>query len=111
MREVYLRGHPNILKRLLVHVAGLNLGLLLRQVIGVGTPPGPAGPGRSRRLGADRAVCRPPERSGTAPDTIPARFGADHRAVAPPTPSTGHLNTEDFYLGLLVLLQSLPVGE
>ena len=31
-------GHPNILKRLLVHVAGCNLGLLLRQVIGVGTP-------------------------------------------------------------------------
>ena len=40
MRGVYLRGHPNILKRLLVHVAGLNLGLLLRQVIGVGTPRG-----------------------------------------------------------------------
>ena len=35
-----MRGHPNILKRLLVHVAGLNLGLLLRQVIGVGTPRG-----------------------------------------------------------------------
>jgi len=30
-------GHPNILKHLLVHVAGLNLGLLLRQVIGIGT--------------------------------------------------------------------------
>ena len=40
MRRVYLRGHPNILKRLLVHVAGLNLGLLLRQMIGVGTPRG-----------------------------------------------------------------------
>ena len=40
MRGVYLRGHPNILKRLLVHVAGLNLGLLLRQMIGVGTPRG-----------------------------------------------------------------------
>ena len=38
MRRVHLRGHPNILKRLLVHVAGLNLGLLLRQQIGVGTP-------------------------------------------------------------------------
>ena len=37
---VHLRGHPNILKRLLVHVAGLNLGLLLRQQIGVGTPRG-----------------------------------------------------------------------
>ena len=38
MRRVHLRGHPNILKRLLVQVAGCNLGLLLRHVIGVGTP-------------------------------------------------------------------------
>ena len=38
MRRVYLRGHPNILKRLLVHVGGFNLGLLMRQLTGVGTP-------------------------------------------------------------------------
>ena len=38
MRRVHLRGHPNILKRLLVHVAGCNLGLLLRHLTGVGTP-------------------------------------------------------------------------
>ena len=38
MRRVHLRGHPNILKRLLVHVAGCNLVLLLRHLIGVGTP-------------------------------------------------------------------------
>jgi transposase len=38
MRRVYLRGHGNILKRLLVHVAALNLGLLMRKLIGVGTP-------------------------------------------------------------------------
>ena len=38
MRQVHLRGHPNIPKRLLVHVAGCNLGLLLRHLIGVGTP-------------------------------------------------------------------------
>ena len=38
MRRVHLRGHPNILKRLLVHVAGLNLGLPLRHLTGVGTP-------------------------------------------------------------------------
>jgi hypothetical protein len=40
MRRVYLRGHTNILKRLLIHTAGLNLGLLMRQLIGVGTPRG-----------------------------------------------------------------------
>ena len=38
MRRVHLRGHANILKRLLIHVAGLNLGLLMRALIGVGTP-------------------------------------------------------------------------
>ncbi len=38
MRRVHLRGHPNILKRLLVHVCGANLGSLMRQRTGVGTP-------------------------------------------------------------------------
>jgi hypothetical protein len=38
MRRVYLRGHANIRKRLLIHTAGFNLGLLIRQLIGVGTP-------------------------------------------------------------------------
>ena len=38
MRRVHLRGHPNILKRVLVQVCGFNLGLLMRQLTGVGTP-------------------------------------------------------------------------
>ncbi len=38
MRRTHLREHPNILKRLLVHVAGFNLGLLMRWLIGRGTP-------------------------------------------------------------------------
>jgi hypothetical protein len=40
MRRVYLRGHTNILKRLLIHTSGFNLGLLMRQLIGFGTPRG-----------------------------------------------------------------------
>ena len=36
MRRVHLRGHANIRKRLLVHAGGFNLGLLMRQLIGVG---------------------------------------------------------------------------
>lgn len=40
MRRTHLRGHANILKRLYVHVAGFNLGLLLRTLMGVGTPRG-----------------------------------------------------------------------
>jgi transposase len=40
MRRVHLRGHNNILKRLLIHACGLNLGLLMRSLYGVGTPRG-----------------------------------------------------------------------
>jgi transposase len=38
MRRTHLRKHGNILKRLLIHVAGANLGLLLRTRYGSGTP-------------------------------------------------------------------------
>jgi transposase len=38
MRRVHLRGHTNILKRVLLHTAALNLGLLMRTLFGVGTP-------------------------------------------------------------------------
>jgi transposase len=40
MRRTHLRKHNNILKRLLIHVAGANLGLLLRNRYGIGTPRG-----------------------------------------------------------------------
>jgi transposase len=40
MRRTHLRGHTNILKRLLIHVSGFNLGLIMRQMIGLGTPRG-----------------------------------------------------------------------
>lgn len=38
MRRVHLRGRNNILKRLQVHVAAFNLGLVMRKLIGVGKP-------------------------------------------------------------------------
>ena len=40
MRRTHLRGHGNILKRLLVHASAFNLGLLMRQLCGRGTPRG-----------------------------------------------------------------------
>src|SRR5207253_9557235 len=40
MRRTHLRGHTNILKRLLIHAGGFNLGLVMRQLIGLGTPRG-----------------------------------------------------------------------
>ena len=38
MRRVYLRGRTNILKRILIHVSALNLGLIMRTAFGIGTP-------------------------------------------------------------------------
>jgi len=49
MRRVWLRGRENILKRYLVHVAAFNLGIVMRQLLGAGTPKG---------LAASRAVAQ-----------------------------------------------------
>lgn len=40
LRRTHLRGHVNILKRLLVHASACNLGLWMRTLVGVGTPRG-----------------------------------------------------------------------
>jgi transposase len=38
MRRAWLRGRDNLKKRYLVHVAGYNLGLIMRLLVGAGTP-------------------------------------------------------------------------
>src|SRR5215472_7564414 len=38
MRRTHLRGHANILKRLLIHVGAFNLSLIFRSLLGSGTP-------------------------------------------------------------------------
>ncbi len=40
MRRTHLRGHENILKRLVVHAGAFNLSLVLRKQLGCGTPRG-----------------------------------------------------------------------
>ena len=40
LRRTHVRGHANILKRLLIQTSAFNLGLLMRTLIGVGTPRG-----------------------------------------------------------------------
>ena len=40
MRRVHLQGRENILKRLLIHLGGFNLSLVMRQLLGKGTPRG-----------------------------------------------------------------------
>ncbi|MDI9434020.1 MAG: hypothetical protein QM570_20070, partial [Planctomycetota bacterium] len=48
LRRTHLKGHGRILKRLLIHVAGCNLALLMRTLFGLGTPRGLQG--LSRRV-------------------------------------------------------------
>jgi transposase len=38
LRRTHLRGHQNILKRQLIHVGAFNLSLILRKMLGAGTP-------------------------------------------------------------------------
>jgi transposase len=40
MRRVHLRGRDNVLKRMLIHVGGFNLSLVMRKLLGKGTPRG-----------------------------------------------------------------------
>ena len=40
MRRSFLRGLENIEKRYIIHLAGFNLGILLRALFGFGTPKG-----------------------------------------------------------------------
>ena len=51
MRRTWLRGRENVHKRYLIHVAGHNLGLLMRLLIGAGTP---------KEAVAARVVCSDP---------------------------------------------------
>jgi transposase len=83
MRRVHLRGHENILKRLVVHASGFNLGLWMRSVTGIGTP---------RSLQGRAAACLTPliglwhvvEAApwlGWSPHRDPDRLGVDHAAT------------------------------
>jgi len=38
LRRAHVRGHPNVLKRMLIHASAFNLGLWMRKLFGIGTP-------------------------------------------------------------------------
>ncbi len=68
MRRTHLRHHQNILKRVLIHVVGFNLGLVMRQATGVGKPRGLQGHSAAARAALRRLLatwndlCRLPMR-------------------------------------------------
>ena len=77
LRRVYLRGHNNILKRLLVHACGFNLGVLMRARTGVGTPRSLQGQRTASvlaRKSVQNALLGALERLLRASGGLPARF-------------------------------------
>src|SRR5262249_23934212 len=46
MRRTHLRGSENICKRVLIHIGAFNLGLVMRKLVGPGTPRGLQGGGK-----------------------------------------------------------------
>lgn len=79
MRRTYLRGTTNILKRVLLHTSGFNLGLVMRRLMGVGTPRGLQG----RLAALLRSLAA---RSGAIVSAVTARSvwlrDRDHQAVS-----------------------------
>ena len=77
MRRTHLRGHQNILKRLLVHASAFNLGLLMRQLFGRGTPRGSKDADsasvhlKSPSQSSSRASGRPSCVGGPPPELMP----------------------------------------
>jgi transposase len=51
MRRTHLPGRENVQKRYLVHVSGFNLGLMMRLMLGAGTPKELAARGRPSSFG------------------------------------------------------------
>ena len=83
MRRTHLRGHPNILKRLLIHASAFNLGILMRQVFG------PARPGvQGDSLGPARSKSPSPCSASGSGDGQRAS-GARETPPAPIEPSFG----------------------
>ena len=92
LRRIFVRGHANVRKRLLIHVCGFNLGLLMRHLTGVGTPRSLQSRAWTRLftgyLGPNGALDSPESPLGALLGVDPARFAV----LRSWNPSLGHLN-------------------
>ncbi len=95
MRRTHLRSHAKILKRLLIHCAGLNLALLMRTMFGRGTPKQLAEELSGALSALFKALHRLLERVGDVIDKKTLRFNHSvgiHAGFS--TPSTAPLHCE-----------------
>ena len=84
MRRTHLRGHTNILKRLVIHAGGFNLGLVMRHLMGIGTPRGLQGR-VAAVVGTLLALLRIMYRRSHALSRLYRRIGATHRSLGSST--------------------------
>src|SRR5215216_6276848 len=95
MRRTWLRGRENVHKRYLIHVAGHNLGLLMRLLIGAGTPKEAVASGWCFFVllptgnGAYEALITVLVAHSAMPALIVFRMAFDHRPDETTTSSTG----------------------
>ena len=95
MRRTWLRGRENVHKRYLIHVAGHNLGLLMRLLIGAGTPKEAVAGGwcffvlLPTSNGAYEALITVLVAHSAMPALIVFRMAFDHRPDETTTSSTG----------------------
>ena len=75
MRRTHLRGRGNILKRLVIHACGFNLGLVMRSVLGAGKPRQLADRARAAASALILVVLR-------ALTSLPIPMGADPLSLA-----------------------------
>ena len=96
LRRTWLRGRENVHKRYLIHVAGHNLGLLMRLLIGAGTPKEAIARGwcflilrPTRERATYAAILMVLVDNSAVPALIVFRMGFDHRPDGTTTSSTG----------------------
>lgn len=86
LRRLHLRGLGNALKRQLIHLAGFNLGLLLRRLLGSGKPRTAGGRAAALRVSLDRLRATATAHSRRPPLLnrlrLPARYSAPRRPIA-----------------------------
>jgi transposase len=89
LRRAHVRGHENVLKRLLVHAGAFNLGLWMRTLFGVGTPRSLQG--CVTALGALLSTLWT-----FIYDTMTARWGPSRDSMRSSAPFAGLVVTESF---------------
>src|SRR4051812_31546639 len=101
MRRTWLRGRENVHKRYLIHVAGHNLGLLMRLLIGAGTPKEAVARGwyffvllRTTDGATYAAILEVFVENSAGPALIVFTTGCDHRLDGTTTSSTGWLRAK-----------------